>query len=74
LLIQLNIAYDSPECVRISEYLSKLMYDAALETSEALAVERGAFADYNPETYTYKARRNSLLMALMPTATTSNIV
>jgi ribonucleoside-diphosphate reductase alpha chain len=76
LLIQLNIAYDSPECVRISEYLSKIMYDNALETSEALAVERGAFADYqeNPSHYSYKARRNSLLLALMPTATTSNIV
>jgi ribonucleoside-diphosphate reductase alpha chain len=76
LLIQLNIAYDSPDCVRISTYLSKLMYDAALETSEWLAVERGAFADYqaNPHHYSYKARRNSLLLALMPTATTSNIL
>ena len=74
LLIQLNIAYDSPECVRISEYLSKLMYNTALETSESLAVERGTFADYNSEIYGYKPRRNSLLLALMPTATTSNIV
>jgi ribonucleoside-diphosphate reductase alpha chain len=74
LLIQLNIAYDSPECVRLSEYLWNLMYSAALETSEGLAVERGAFLDYNAETYSYKARRNSLLLALMPTATTSNIL
>lgn len=76
LMIQLNIAYDTPEAVSLSDYLGNLMYSTALETSEQLAEERGAFADYiaNPDHYSYKARRNSLLLALMPTATTSNIL
>lgn len=76
LMIQLNVAYDTPEAVSLCDYLGDLMYSTALETSEKLAEERGAFADYeaNPSHYSYKARRNSLLLALMPTATTSNIM
>lgn len=76
LMIQLNIAYDTSEAVSLCDYLWELMYSTALEESELLAESRGAFGDYidNPQDYSYKARRNSLLLALMPTATTSNIL
>jgi len=75
-MIQLNVAYDTPEAVSLCDYLGELMYSTALAESQKLAEERGAFADYvaNPDQYSYPARRNSLLLALMPTATTSNIL
>ena len=38
-----------------------------------MAETRGTFADYNPDTYSYKPRRNALLLAIAPTATISNI-
>lgn len=73
LLIHLWIAYDSPEAVSLSSLLSKTIYDTALEQSELMAETRGTFADYNPDTYSYKPRRNALLLAIAPTATISNI-
>lgn len=72
MLIQLNIAYDHKDAVRLSDMLGAHMYKYALETSERLAQERGTFRDYH-EGYGYAPRRNILLLSIAPTASISNI-
>lgn len=71
--VLLGVAFDDAEAVRISDRLGEFIQKKALQASQDLAKERGAFAHYNPETYTYEARRNALLMAIAPTASISLI-
>ncbi|USN55322.1 MAG: ribonucleoside-diphosphate reductase subunit alpha [Candidatus Peribacteria bacterium] len=73
LFIKLHVPYESKEALEISEQVAAFMYQQAIEASKLLAAERGAFADYNTEDYSYEARRNALLMAIAPTASISNI-
>lgn len=72
MFIDLQIPYDSPEAVRLSDMLGECMYRNALETSKALAKTRGPFRDYH-EGYGYEPRRNILLLSIAPTASISNI-
>jgi ribonucleoside-diphosphate reductase alpha chain len=73
LFLKLDIPYESTDALKISDALAKYMYEAAYEVSVGLAAERGTFADYSAENYSYEPRRNILLMAVAPTATISNI-
>lgn len=73
LLIKLHIPYESKDALEISDKLGAFIQNAAIKTSEWLAEERGAFDHYNKKDYSYKPRRNALLMAIAPTASISNI-
>lgn len=72
LFVLLNIAYDSPDALKLCDMLGKVMYETALQTSIDLGKARGTFADYH-EWYGYSPRRNILLLAIAPTASISNI-
>lgn len=77
-LVRLGIPYDSDGAVKLSQALSKRIRDVAYNTSESLAESRGAFQHYidmeNAGTpYNYPARRNSVLLAIAPTASISII-
>jgi ribonucleoside-diphosphate reductase alpha chain len=73
LLIQLHIPYEHKDALTLSEQIAAFMHAEALAASEKLAVERGAFADWSAERYSYGPRRNALLLAIAPTASISNI-
>jgi len=47
LLVELNIPYDSPEHIQLSDYLSWFISFHSWETSHELAKERGAFPFYD---------------------------
>ena len=72
-LVDLNIAYDSEEAVIASRKLGQFMKKVCYKKSEELAEERGAFNHYNEANYSYKPRRNAVLLAIAPTATISII-
>lgn len=73
LFLKLEIPYEHPDALKLSDALGKFIYENAYETSVELAAERGTFADYSTENYPYVPRRNILLLAIAPTATISNI-
>lgn len=47
LFVLLNIAYDSPDALKLCDMLGKVMYETALQTSIDLGKARGTFADYH---------------------------
>lgn len=73
LFIELGMAYDSEEAVKLTDDIGAFMRKHAREKSEALAVERGTFRDYDKDKYPYAPRRNSNLLAIAPTASISLI-
>ncbi len=73
LLLKLNISYDSPQALKVSDYLWSVIYDTALAKSQELAAIKWTFADYDSNKYPYAPRRNILLLAIAPTASISNI-
>lgn len=73
LLLKLNIAYDSVDANKLSDYLWSHIYNTALTKSQDLAAARWPFRDYSPEKYPYVARRNTVMLAIAPTASISNI-
>lgn len=73
LFINLGIAFESQDAIKLSDKIGAFIYENALATSKDLAKERGTFADYSPEKYPYEPRRNTLLMAVAPTASISLI-
>lgn len=73
LFIDLDIAYDSPEAIKITDFVGEFIQKHALEKSKDLAKIRGAFRDYDSSRYPYEARRNALLLAVAPTASISLI-
>ncbi len=50
-LIMLNLRYDSDAARDMARRIAELMRDAAYDASAALALERGAFALFNPDLY-----------------------
>ncbi len=77
-LVSLGIPYDSDGAVKMATKLAKFIKDVAYKTSENLAKERGSFLHYvenqNSKTpYNYPPRRNSVLLAIAPTASISII-
>ena len=75
LLIQLEIAYGSPEAIAFSAKLMKFIQQRAEETSETLARERGDFPNKHLSNWADDARprRNAALLSVAPTGTISMI-
>ncbi|MFH1970903.1 MAG: vitamin B12-dependent ribonucleotide reductase [Patescibacteria group bacterium] len=74
LLIKLGIAYDSDEALLLAEKVMKTIQDSAVEESQDLAKERGAFPLWGKSIYkNQKPRRNSTLTTIAPTGSISII-
>jgi ribonucleoside-diphosphate reductase alpha chain len=73
LLLKLDICYDSPEANKLSDYLWSHIYSTALAKSQEIASIKWPFRDYNVAKYPYPARRNTVMLAIAPTASISNI-
>ena len=74
MFIDLWVSYESADAIVLIDKIGEFVYANALETSQALAEERGTFGHYNADTYDYAPRRNALLMSIQPTASTSLIM
>jgi ribonucleoside-diphosphate reductase alpha chain len=75
LLIQMEVAYGSPEAIAFAEKLMKFMQQRAEETSELLARERGDFPNKHLSVWADdpRPRRNAALLSIAPTGTISMI-
>jgi len=75
LLIQLQIAYGSPEAVAFAGKLMAFIQQRAQETSEILARERGDFPNKHLSIWADdpRPRRNAALLSIAPTGTISMI-
>jgi ribonucleoside-diphosphate reductase alpha chain len=75
LLVQLRIAYGSPEAIALAEKLMKFMQSGAEDTSEILALERGEFPNKHLSKWADdpRPRRNAALLSIAPTGTISMI-
>jgi len=75
LLIQLRIAYGSPEAIALADKLMKFMQSHAEDTSEVLARERGEFPNKHLSNWANdpRPRRNAALLSIAPTGTISMI-
>jgi ribonucleoside-diphosphate reductase alpha chain len=74
LLVKLGIPYDSEEGVGIAKSLMRFIQTTAVEESETLAVERGAFPNFEKSIYADgKPRRNATVTTIAPTGTISII-
>jgi ribonucleoside-diphosphate reductase alpha chain len=75
LLIQLQIAYGSPEAVAFAGKLMAFIQQRAEETSETLARERGDFPNKHLSIWANdpRPRRNAALLSIAPTGTISMI-
>ncbi|MDP9023759.1 MAG: adenosylcobalamin-dependent ribonucleoside-diphosphate reductase, partial [Candidatus Eremiobacteraeota bacterium] len=75
LLIQMEIAYGSPEAIAFAAKLMKFIQARAEETSEALARERGDFPNKHLSKWADdpRPRRNAALLSIAPTGTISMI-
>lgn len=72
LFLEEGLAFDSPEALELSTSVSKLIEIIANEASVKLAEEKGPYAEW--ESSRDKVRkRNSLLIAIAPTATISDL-
>ncbi len=75
LLFELGIPYDSEEALQTADALMSFIQKAAHAASEALAVERGVFANWEKSVYGKQGlrRRNATLTTIAPTGTLSII-
>ncbi len=75
LLIQMQIAYGSPEAVAFAGKLMAFIQKRAEETSETLARERGDFPNKHLSVWADdpRPRRNAALLSIAPTGTISMI-
>lgn len=73
LLIQLNIPYSSDKAVATAKQLMKFIQEAAHQTSEDLAKERGVFHNWEKSKYakSKKRLRNATCTSIAPTGTIS---
>lgn len=74
-LIRLGISYDSEEAVTLAERLMQVIAEEALQTSQALAEERGVFPHWAGSTYAAQnvKIRHATRTAIAPTGTISII-
>ena len=75
-LIRLEIPYDSPEALDLTQEVAKFIHDTAWDESARLATERGPFPGYAESAL--KARgmppvRNSSVVTIAPTGTISRL-
>jgi len=75
MLIQLGIAYDHPEAVRLAGRLMKFIRTESLRASAALAEQRGLFPNFEKSIFVgqNKKLRNATLNTIAPTGTISII-
>lgn len=75
LLIELEIAYGSPEAIAFAAKLMAFIQTKAAETSELLAGERGDFPNKHLSIFANdgRPRRNAALLSIAPTGTISMI-
>jgi len=76
LLIQLGIAYGSPEARELGSHVMKLVNTWAIDASEKLAEERGPFHHWPVSKWAkqgHKPRRHSTVTVIAPTGTISII-
>ncbi len=75
LLIQMQIAYGSPEAVTFADKLMAFIQQRAADTSETLARERGDFPNKHLSIWAEdpRPRRNAALLSIAPTGTISMI-
>lgn len=76
LLVQLGIAYDSPEGVGFAEKFMEFVQNHAKQASVKLAESRGSFPNFNKSIYPgkgYHAMRNATVTTIAPTGTLAMI-
>ncbi len=75
MLIRLGVSYDSDEAVGVAEQIMRFIAAEALKESQALAAERGVFANWKGSTYQAQGVkvRNATRTAIAPTGTISII-
>ncbi len=76
LLVAMGIPYDSPAAVAIAEDVMELVNAAAVEASQELAKERGAFPSFEKSTYAARGlapRRHATVTTVAPTGSISLI-
>jgi ribonucleoside-diphosphate reductase alpha chain len=76
MLIQLGIAYNSPEAVQVAEEVMTFICNRAVQASEEIAQRRGVFGNFNGSIYDSPGRpevRNATRMTIAPTGTISMI-
>lgn len=75
LLINLKIAYDSPQAITFSEKIAKFIQEEARKASQDLGKERGNFPNFEQSTLKtkYKTMRNATVTTIAPTGTISII-
>lgn len=75
MLIRLGVSYDSDEAVEVAEQIMRFIAAEALKESQALAAERGVFANWKGSTYQAQGLkvRNATRTAIAPTGTISII-
>lgn len=75
-LVRLGVSYDSPEALALANYLGQFLHDIAWEESRNLAVDRGAFPEYERSALKergYPPVRHSSVITIAPTGTISRI-
>ncbi|MBN1169371.1 vitamin B12-dependent ribonucleotide reductase [Candidatus Woesebacteria bacterium] len=74
MLVDLNIAYDSEEALKLGEKVMRTVNDEAIKTTEKLTKKRGAFPLFPQSIYKNgKKRRNSTVTTIAPTGSISII-
>jgi ribonucleoside-diphosphate reductase alpha chain len=76
LLIAMGIPYDSFDAAAVAEAVMHVVNDAAVEASEVLALERGAFPNFASSVYAVRGlrpRRNATVTTVAPTGSISII-
>lgn len=75
MLVELGIAYDSDEAIRLGHELMGFIHEEAINASEDLARDRGVFPNWEGSTWESRGRRvrNATLTTIAPTGTISII-
>ena len=72
MLVQLGIAYDSEEAIKLAEKVMKFVLEEGIKKSENLAKKRGAFPNFSQSILAKKQpRRNASITTIAPTGTLS---
>jgi ribonucleoside-diphosphate reductase alpha chain len=70
MLVQMNVPYNSHEALKTAEKVMSFIHNKAVETTEELALKRGAFPNFKNSVYADgKPRRNATLTTIAPTGT-----
>lgn len=72
--VKAKLDFAGPEALALSTELARIIWESAVEASEELAAVHGPFPAYKPVPSMPKPRRNSLLIAIAPTASIGSII